>query len=283
MKIIKKKKKLIKIIKKINNNSALIPTMGNIHNGHIELIKQSNLLSKITIVSIFINKLQFNSLKDYLNYPKTIKKDLKKLKKNKVNIVFIPHQKEMFPKGLYKHTIVSVKKTSTILENITRPKYLNGVSTIICKLFNLIKPKYAIFGEKDFQQLYIIKTLVKELNYNIKIISIPTKRNKNGLAISSRNNLLNSKNKNIAKYIYKYLLQFKKKIIFQGYENIKKIKKNILKKFIKKQIKIESLKIRDSKNLKKIRKNSKKAIILISVFIKKIRLIDNIKVNIHKK
>ncbi|WP_343187896.1 pantoate--beta-alanine ligase [Buchnera aphidicola (Periphyllus koelreuteriae)] len=282
MKIIKTKKKLLKELKKNKFNISLIPTMGNIHQGHLFLIKKSIKISNLIIVSIFLNKLQFNKLQDFINYPKTIKEDLKKLKKNKVDIVFLPHEKEIYPDGFYKHTIVSVKKTSTILENKNRTNHLNGVSTIICKLFNLIQPQYSIFGEKDYQQLYIIKTLVKELNYNIKIISIPIIREKNGLAISSRNNLLKKNEKKQASCIYKYLKKIKKKMYYYKFKIFKKIKKKYKKKFLKKKIKLESLYIRDSKNLKIISKNSKKAIILISVFIKNIRLIDNIFVNLKK-
>ncbi|CAL4320620.1 Pantothenate synthetase [Buchnera aphidicola (Neophyllaphis podocarpi)] len=282
MKIIKEIEKIKKIIKKIkmeNKSISLVATMGNIHKGHLSIIKKAKEITNITIVSIFINPMQFNNEKDIKNYPRTIEQDFNLLKKNNVDIIFYPKEKQILKKTKSLHTFVEVPYLSNILEGKKRKKHFRGVTTIIAKLFNIIQPNIALFGEKDYQQLFIIKNLVNDMNYDIKIISVPTIRHKNGLAISSRNIHLTKKQFMLALDIYKNLKYIKKEIK-KRQKNIKEILLISRKKLTNKGFVIDLLKVSDRKSLAPFSKNSKKIIVFLSVIIKNIRLIDNIKVNL---
>jgi len=280
MLIIKKIKILhrtIILLKKTNKKIGLVPTMGNLHNGHVKLILLAKKYADIIIVSIFINPMQFNNLLDLKNYPQSFTEDCIILKKHNVDIVFFPHIDEIYPNGITKQTFVEVPKLSKILEGSARPGHFNGVTTIVCKLFNIIQPDFAFFGEKDYQQLLIIKILIKELNYMIKIISLPTIRLKNGLALSSRNNNLNSKEKKIAPYLYKIIKKTCEEII-KGDNTRKNIIHASKILLIKKGFSIDIFDVYNSKTLENSSENIKKLILLASVWLGKTRLIDNKKI-----
>lgn len=278
IKTIKVLYKEIKILKKSNKKIGLVPTMGNLHDGHIKLILLAKKYSDIIIVSIFINPMQFDNLSDLKNYPKTFMKDSIILKKYHVDIVFFPHINEIYPNGIEHQTFVEVIKLSKILEGQSRPGHFRGVTTIITKLFNFIQPDFAFFGEKDYQQLLIIKILVKELNYMIKIISLPTIRLKNGLALSSRNNYLSSQENEIAPYLYKIIKKTCEKIIKED-DNIRpKIIHESKILLTKKGFSVDIFDIYDYKNLEHPSKKVKKVILLASVWLGNTRLIDNKKI-----
>lgn len=270
--------KKIKLLKKTKNTIGLVPTMGNLHDGHVQLILLSKKYADIIIVSVFINPMQFNNLLDLQNYPKTFKKDYQILQNTGVDIVFFPHVDEIYPNGIKNQTCVDVPKLSNIVEGQARPGHFKGVTTIISKLFNIIQPNFSFFGEKDYQQLLIIKTLVKELNYMIKIISLPTIRLKNGLALSSRNNHLTLEQKKIAPYLYKIIKNTSKQIIKENIKNRKKIINESRLFLIKKGFLIDIFNIYDRKTLNISSQKSKKIIILASVWLGKTRLIDNKKI-----
>ncbi|WMY96603.1 MAG: pantoate--beta-alanine ligase (plasmid) [Arsenophonus sp.] len=261
---------------------AFIPTMGNLHKGHMELINVGSLKADIIVVSIFINPIQFDNKKDFKKYPRTIYKDFQQLKNHKVNIVFVPNESSIYHNTIDKQTIVDVPYYSSILEGEARPGHFRGVATIICKFFNLIQPNIACFGEKDFQQLLLIRQLVLDMNYNIKIISVPTVRDSDGLALSSRNNYLTSEERQRARNIYKILKKIKTKLLF-GNHQLTNLIKTAKKQFLKSGIKPDILAIRDAYTLKPIKFNSKKAVLLFSGWLGKTRLIDNIQVNLLKK
>ncbi|QCI19772.1 MAG: pantoate--beta-alanine ligase [Buchnera aphidicola (Brevicoryne brassicae)] len=270
--------KKIQLLKKTKNTIGLIPTMGNLHDGHIKLILLSKKYADIIIVSIFINPMQFNNLLDLQNYPKTFKEDYQILQNIGVNIMFFPNVNDIYPNGIKNQTFVEVPKLSKVVEGQSRPGHFKGVTTIISKLFNIIQPNFSFFGEKDYQQLLIIKTLVKELNYMIKIISLPTIRLKNGLALSSRNNNLTVEQKKIAPYLYKIIQKTSKKIITQNIENRKKIIDESRFSLIKKGFLIDIFDIYDRNTLNLSSEKSKKIIILASAWLGKTRLIDNKKI-----
>lgn len=275
IKILEKK---IKEIKKTKKNIGLIPTMGNLHEGHIQLILLAKKYVDIVIVSIFINPMQFDNLLDLKKYPQTFNQDCAILKKEKIKILFYPDVHTMYPNGLKNHTYVNVPKLSKIVEGKSRPGHFTGVTTIVCKLFNLIQPDFSFFGEKDYQQLLILKKLIQELNYPIKIISLPTVRLHNGLAFSSRNNNLHDSEKKIAPCLYKIIKKTHNTIIKN---NGKKIKKtiNISKKYLtEKGFNIDIFNVYDASTLDLMPKKSKKLIILASVWLGKTRLIDNKKI-----
>lgn len=286
MLIIKKSYELVQVLNKLESNNsnlniAFIPTMGNLHAGHLELIKYGRLKAHYLIVSIFVNPIQFSESEDFNKYPRNLKKDIKKLIEYQVDILFCPTLKSMYPYGYKNHTYIDVPQYSSILEGEKRPKHFLGVATIIAKLFNLIRPQIAIFGQKDFQQLIMVRQLISHMNYNIKIIGIPTIRAFDGLALSSRNQHLSIEERKIAPNLYQILSELSKKIKSNTIDVIINNEKSFLYeasfKLISCGFKIDLLKIRNAKNLMKLNKNSKYIIILCSVWIGKTRLIDNVK------
>ena len=230
---------------KINQKVGLVPTMGCIHDGHLELIKKCKKLKYFTVVTIFVNPAQFNNQNDIKNYPSQEKKDLEILKKYDVDLVFFPKVKQMYPLGY--STYIKEVNFSDILCGKYRKNHFSGVLTIVLKLFLIVQPYAAFFGEKDFQQLFLIKKMVKDLNLGVKIISIPTVRDSNGLALSSRNKLLNAKGLEIAKQIYLNI----KKIRYLDYKHTKDLELYLKKELKKRGLNnIEYIEIRDSNSLK---------------------------------
>lgn len=267
--------KKIQFFKDKKKTLGLVPTMGNLHEGHIKLILLAKKYVDIVIVSIFVNPMQFNNLLDLKKYPQTFLKDCLLLKNNKIDIIFAPKIVEIYPNGIKIQTYIEVPKLSKILEGKARPGHFIGVTTIIGKLFNIIQPEYAFFGEKDYQQLLIIQTLVKELNYPIKIISLPTVRLKNGLAFSSRNQYLSKSELQKAPFLYKIIDKTINTII---QNNGKKIHETInLAKIslIQKGFLVDIFDIYNSKTLDSFSKKNKNNIILASVLLGSTRLIDN--------
>ena len=208
MKIISNKNKLIKLIKK-EKNLGFVPTMGAIHMGHISLIKRSISQCNKTIVSIYVNKPQFNNKYDYKKYPRVLKKDVVLLRKHKVDLLFLPQFNQIYPNGLNKKIIIHPfgKK----LCGKFRPKHFKAVVDVVEKFIKIIKPKRIYFGEKDMQQLKIIKDYFIKQKIKVKVIGCKTIRESNGIAYSSRNFLLSPNEKIIASNIYKFLIKEKKK------------------------------------------------------------------------
>ncbi|QFQ32042.1 pantoate--beta-alanine ligase [Buchnera aphidicola (Aphis gossypii)] len=249
--------------------------MGNLHKGHIKLILLAKKYADIVVVSIFVNPIQFDSALDLKKYPQTFLEDCLILKKEKIDILFAPDISEVYPDGIKMHTYIDVPKLSKTIEGKSRPGHFTGVTTIIGKLFNLIQPHFSFFGEKDYQQLLIVKTLVKELNYPINIISVPTVRLENGLAFSSRNKHLNDLEFKKAPFLYKII---KKTINIIIQNNGKKIYEIICSSKIslrKKGFLVDIFDVYNSETLDVFSKKSKNNIILASVWLGKTRLIDN--------
>ena len=260
---------------KLNSKKIiLVPTMGSIHEGHISLINKAKSYADIVIVTIFINPIQFNSSIDYDSYPRSIEEDKKTLEKNGVDILFCPSTPEIYPEKF--QTSVNVRLFSEVLEGKFRKGHMEGVATIVTKLFNLVRPDFAIFGEKDFQQLLLIKSFVQDLNIPVKIISGETIRDNEGLALSSRNEKLTNNEKTQAIQIIKSLNLGVKKIRSGEKESDKIIKKirDYLEDF--NLIQIEYISIRDVNNFEKVHQIDRDVIVLIATFVGKIRLIDNL-------
>ena len=269
MKIIYNKQKLIKLINN-ENNLGFVPTMGTIHEGHTSLIKRSNALCNKTIVTIFVNKLQFDKKIDFKNYPKNLKNDFKLLKKTKVDYLFIPKNEQIHPNGInQKIKIISFSKK---LCGKFRPGHFKAVVDVVEKFSQIINPSKIFLGEKDMQQLLIIKHFFKQKYKNIKIIGCKTMREKNGMAFSSRNVLLTKKQKTIGSKIFKFIKKEKANLIKHKITtNI--VKKKMLSYGVKR---IDYVKII---NLNKITKKSevvKKYKVFISYYLGETRLIDNI-------
>lgn len=190
-------------LRKANKKIGLVPTMGALHQGHASLVKQCVADNDITIVSVFLNPTQFNDPKDLERYPRTFEEDCKILNEVGADIVFAPTSKEMYPTPDNRH--FEFPPTSTVMEGAKRPGHFNGVCQVVSRLFYITKPHNAYFGEKDWQQICVIKQLVKYLNLDINIIECPIIREKSGLAMSSRNALLTSEERAIAANIYRIL------------------------------------------------------------------------------
>ena len=190
-------------LRKANKKIGLVPTMGALHQGHASLVKQCVADNDITIVSVFLNPTQFNDPKDLERYPRTFEEDCKILNEVGTDIVFAPTPKEMYPTPDNRH--FEFPPTSTVMEGAKRPGHFNGVCQVVSRLFYITKPHNAYFGEKDWQQICVIKQLVKYLNLDIKIIECPIIREESGLAMSSRNALLTSEERAIAANIYRIL------------------------------------------------------------------------------
>ena len=269
MKILFKKDKLVKFIKN-EKNLGFVPTMGCIHKGHISLIKKSNSQCNKTVVTIFINKPQFNRKSDYQKYPRTLKRDVKILKKLKIDYLYIPSSKQIYPNGQNKK--IKISAFGKKLCGAHRPRHFEAIADVVERFIKIINPKRIYFGQKDMQQLKIIEHFVKKKYSKIKIVGCNTIREKNGIAYSSRNFLLNLNEKRIAGKVYR-LISGKKKDLIEKKISVNKIKNKILKLGVNK---IDYVKILDINRLvdKKIR--SKKIRIFIAYYLRSTRLIDNI-------
>ena len=230
--IFKSKKELQKHLAAFGNEMTIgfTPTMGALHQGHMHLIKQSNMKCDISICSIFVNPTQFNNANDLANYPNTLTTDLEMLKKAECDIVYIPPVSDLYIKG---ETAKSYDfgSLATIMEGEFRPGHFNGMATVIEKLLNIIKPTIAFFGQKDLQQLYIVKDLVRQMQSTTQIEGVETVREKSGLAKSSRNKLLSESAKGEASFIYNCLNYCKKN---KG-KGVTALKSHIQRQFIKQE------------------------------------------------
>ena len=257
---------------------VLVPTMGALHEGHRKLIQEGSTLKTdnvALVVSIYINPIQFNDAVDLEKYPRTIDEDYKMCEEEGVDIIFMASDSEMYPsQPLVNVTEISLSKG---LCGSKRPGHFDGVCTVVTKLFNLIKPNYAVFGKKDYQQLSIIRQLVKDLNYDIKIVAVETQREVNGLAISSRNQQLTTKEKEKSAVIYKALNAMAKSSRTVSSEIID-LGKSILEEESK-CIHIDYIEIVDRTNLNKLEIIDRPALAAIAVKVGKTRLIDNIEID----
>ena len=269
MKIISSKKKLIKFIHN-EKDLGFVPTMGSIHLGHISLIRRSKSECQKTLVTIFINKPQFNNARDYRRYPRKVKKDIKILKKNKVDYLYMPSFNQIYPNG--RNRKIKIDSFSKKLCGKFRPGHFEAIADVIDRFIKIIQPIKIYFGEKDQQQLMIIKKFITENHKITKVVSCRTIREKNGVAFSSRNLLLSDNEKKIASEIYAYLVREKKKLI-KNLIKINEIKKNIIKYGAKK---IEYIEILNINKIIKPHKKNKKYKIFIAYYLGTTRLIDNI-------
>ncbi len=186
---------------------ALVPTMGNLHAGHIQLVKRAHELADYVVTSIFVNPMQFGANEDFGAYPRTLEKDQEKLVDADNHLLFAPSVAEVYPNGLDAQTQVSVPALTDLHCGASRPGHFTGVATVVSKLFNMVQPDYAVFGEKDFQQLAVIRKLVRDLCFPIKIEGVATLRESDGLAMSSRNGYLSAEARTIAPRLYQTLQQ----------------------------------------------------------------------------
>lgn len=262
---------------KRNEPLALIPTMGNLHLGHLSLIRHAKELNLSTIVSIFINPLQFGPSEDFSKYPRTLEADLDLLIKEDCDFVFIPDDKELL------HDIKNLKAPlNNFLCGKSRPGHFDGVLTIVNRFIEIIKPEFCIFGQKDFQQQLIIKEHLKKINSNTRLLTHPIVRDKNGLALSSRNGFLSKPRREEAAKIYSYLKEISEHIFNYDQdeekflEYIKTLKDLYQKKFSEEGFEIDYLELVNALSLESLKIEDKKILIAVAVNYAGVRLIDNI-------
>jgi pantoate--beta-alanine ligase len=277
VKTVKEMKEVVRDLKKQGEIIGFVPTMGYLHEGHLALIRESVRKADNTVVSIFVNPTQFGPNEDYERYPRDIERDENLLIEEKVDYLFYPSVKEMYPEG-YK-TYVEVRELQDKLCGLSRPGHFRGVCTIVLKLFNIVQPDIAFFGQKDAQQAIIIKRMVRDLNLDVEIKVLPIVREKDGLAMSSRNTYLNPEQRKAATVLYKSL-QSAKELIEKGERNantiISKMKELIDAESL---AKIDYIEIVDLEELNPIDEIKDKALIALAIYIGRTRLIDNIIVN----
>ena len=272
MRVIHTQKDLIEALK-ILTYIAFVPTMGNLHEGHLRLIEEALKKTKHVVVSIFINPLQFNSKEDFKNYPRTLEEDLLMLQKLDVPFVFAPSKEDILDPL---QTIqIQLPEIASDLCGKFRPGHFNGVAIIICKLFNLIQPQLAFFGKKDFQQLFLIKELVKQLSYPIDIIGVDTVRDKDGLAKSSRNNLISEENRKKASQLFQLMNLMKDKAM-QKKSSFKEIEEDAVRLLNTSGWIVDYLAIRSALSLKTPVHDENQMVILGAATLGSVRLIDNI-------
>ncbi|WP_459894229.1 pantoate--beta-alanine ligase [Hydrogenobaculum acidophilum] len=250
-----------------------VPTMGYLHEGHLSLVRAAKKTCDNVVVSIFVNPKQFGPSEDYNRYPRDLERDLKLLEKEKVDIVFTPEVETIYPEGF--STTINIGPLANVLEGVFRPGHFDGVCTVVAKFFNIVNPDKAFFGEKDYQQLKIVEKLVKDLNFDVEIIPVPTKREKDGLAMSSRNTYLRKEDRKRASTIYKFLLKAKE-IFESGVKDSDKIIEQA--KEVLDVDSIDYIKVVDKDTLEEKKVVSKYDRILIAVKIGNTRLIDNIEI-----
>ena len=276
--------KTIHEMKNVSNNwheeglkIAFVPTMGFLHEGHLSLVRLAKKLGDKTVVSIFVNPLQFGPKEDFREYPRDLERDKALLEKEGVDVVFVPSEEEMYPPDY--QTYVEVTKITQGLCGKFRPGHFKGVTTVVLKLFNIVKPDIAIFGEKDYQQLQVIKRMVKDLNLDVKIVGAPTVRESNGLAMSSRNTYLLPEERESALSLYKSLL-LAKELIKKGEREAKNIKKQ-MENFIHSFpfTKVQYIEFVHPETLEPVEIINQPVVCALAVYVGKARLIDNMLIN----
>ncbi len=253
---------------------ALVPTMGNLHDGHMTLVEEAKARAEVVVVSIFVNPMQFDRADDLARYPRTLQEDCEKLNKRKVDFVFAPAPNDIYPQGTDTQTYVDVPGISTMLEGASRPGHFRGVSTIVSKLFNLVQPDIACFGEKDYQQLQLIRKMVADMGYDIEIVGVPTVRAKDGLALSSRNGYLTADQRKIAPALSKTMNAMAAKLQ-AGERNIDEIIALAEQELNDAGLRADDIQIRDADTLLELVETSKRAVILMAAWLGQARLIDN--------
>lgn len=255
-----------------NNDTCLVPTMGALHDGHISLIRKAKKTGLKTVVSIFINKLQFNDEKDFLNYPRDIENDKKILENLDVDFLFLPDEDVIYPKSGFENLYAG--EIGNKYEGLSRPGHFDGVLTVVNRLFQLINPHTAIFGSKDIQQLFLIKKLILDKEYKINLIEEDTKRTKTGLALSSRNKLLSQEGLIKAENIYKALALIQNEL--NNSKNLIEIINKGKSLLVSENIHLDYLEILDMNTFLPPNESSSDLVVIIAVLIDGVRLIDNI-------
>ncbi|WP_426816916.1 pantoate--beta-alanine ligase [Winslowiella sp. 2C04] len=258
---------------------ALVPTMGNLHDGHMTLVDEARARADIVVASIFVNPMQFERADDLARYPRTLQEDCEKLNRRGVDLVFSPSPADIYPAGLDTQTFVEVPGLSSLLEGASRPGHFRGVSTVVSKLFNLVQPDLACFGEKDYQQLALIRKMVADMGYDIDIVGVATVRAKDGLALSSRNGYLTADQRKQAPALSKVMNSIGEKLS-NGERHVEELIAAAETELVEKGFRPDGLAICDAETLLPLDTESQRAVILMAAWLGNARLIDNQQVDL---
>jgi len=253
---------------------GLVPTMGALHEGHRSLIRAARLACDAVAVSIFVNPLQFGPLEDFDRYPRSLAQDLRLCQSAGVDAVFIPRAQEMYPPDF--ETAVSVQRLTRRYEGLSRPGHFGGVTTVVMKLLNIVRPDKAFFGQKDYQQTVVVERLVKDLNLDTEIVVRPTVREPDGLALSSRNRQLSPEERKAATVLYRALSEARE-LIRAGERSVKKVEAAMTRLIWSEPLaRLDYLAVADPTTLDEVRSVRGRVVLLLAVWIGKSRLIDNL-------
>ncbi|MFH7585885.1 pantoate--beta-alanine ligase [Oceanimonas smirnovii] len=252
---------------------GFVPTMGNLHNGHLELVRRAREQADRVVVSIFVNPLQFDRVADLDAYPRTLEQDCERLGEL-AELVFTPTPELMYPHGQQQQTKVVVPGVSEVLEGALRPGHFDGVSTVVCKLFNLVQPDVACFGEKDYQQLALIRKMTADLNLPIDIIGVPTVRADDGLALSSRNGYLTEAERALAPMLAATMNWLAERLT-AGERNLEQLAADGSARLNDAGFRTDGIDMVDADTLLPLNEHSRAVVILMAAFLGKARLIDN--------
>ncbi|MBD8237598.1 pantoate--beta-alanine ligase [Pseudomonas fluorescens] len=265
--------------RKAGKRIGFVPTMGNLHSGHATLVTKAVQQADFVVASIFVNPLQFGAGEDLDKYPRTLAADQEKLLQAGCNLLFAPTVEEMYPGGMTGQTRVSVPQLSEGLCGASRPGHFEGVATVVSKLFNMVQPDIAVFGQKDYQQLAVIRAMVHDLNMPIQIIGEPTVRAEDGLALSSRNGFLNAEERGIAPVLYRSLSQIAA-AIKNGDHDFAALRAEQVKQIEAAGLRLDYLEVRQGVHLRPATPEDKDIVILVAAFLGTTRLIDNLHLNL---
>jgi pantoate--beta-alanine ligase len=266
--------------KRAGKRIALVPTMGNLHEGHLQLVRRAQRIADIVVVSIFVNPLQFGPSEDLDKYPRTLAADKEKLFGAGAQYLFTPGVDEMYPEGMTAHTKISVPEISETLCGASRPGHFVGVATVVTKLFQIVQPDVAVFGEKDFQQLTIIRKMVIDLCMPIEIVGVETARATDGLALSSRNGFLNQHERHVAPSLHNALQECREAIAC-GFDSYSELEQHGVDSLRLAGFRPDYFSVRDAHTLGPITLDTEKVVILAAAFLGRTRLIDNVTLNLN--
>jgi len=278
IKTVTKMRALVAAWREAGDSIAFVPTMGNLHAGHISLIRLAAQHAEHVVVSIFVNPTQFGPGEDFARYPRTLDSDVRRLKRAGVDALFVPSDDEMYPNGIEATTQVHVPAVSEVLEGESRPGHFAGVASVVCRLFNICQPDVAVFGQKDYQQLVVLRQMVRDLHIPVKVLAGPTKRAENGLALSSRNQYLTAKQKDLAGAIYAAMSAVAS-AIEKGGSDWSALEAEGLRQLESAGLDPEYFVVRRAVNLSKVEDVHQNLVVLAAVRLGDVRLIDNILVS----
>lgn len=271
-------RRLIQTHRDMGHRIGFVPTMGNLHAGHLSLVETSKTHADIVVVSIFVNPTQFGPNEDFDSYPRTFEQDQALLEQEGADIIFAPEVSEVYP-NWPNLTKVQVAELGNNHCGASRPGHFDGVTTVVSKLFNMVQPDCAVFGQKDFQQLAIIRRMTSDLNFDIEIVGAPIVREDNGLAMSSRNGYLSSEQKEHASFIYQ-TLNWLKQQIENGEHDYRALENAAAQRLAEQNFKPDYVHIARQDNLELAENEDRELVILIAAFMGKVRLIDNVTVSL---